>query len=971
MEEETLSPEEFIIVEGAREHNLKDVNTAIPRYALTVITGLSGSGKSSLAFNTIYAEGQRRYMETLSAYARQFVGSMERPDVDRIAGLSPVIAIEQKTTNRNPRSTVGTMTEIYDFLRLLYARAAIAYSRETGEEMVRYTDEQIVQRIIERYGGKKCILLSPLVKGRRGHYKELFEQLRKRGFLHVRVDGAIVELRPQQKVDRYKQHFIEVVIDKLSPSEGAGKRLRDSVKVAMQQGRGQLAVLSGEQDTLHYYSRSLMCPTTGLSYAEPAPHTFSFNSPQGACPHCNGLGTVAEIDIKKIIPNPALSIRKGGIALVGKERSNRLFSQLEAIARKYGFLLSDPICDIPDEALQVILYGSDELFRIASSPDSPTGYGMNFDGVISLLDTAPDDTDSPSSVRSDRFIKYTPCPRCHGTRLKEEALYFKIDGKNIADLAAMDILSLRAWFAGLDERLNRRQQAIAKELLKEIRERLAFLQEVGLGYLSLDRSTRSLSGGEGQRIRLATQIGSRLVNVLYILDEPSIGLHQRDNDKLIRSLKKLRDEQNTVIVVEHDEEMIRQADYLIDMGPLAGENGGAIMYAGPPPAQLALPADDHPRRTAIPERGMAVPAKNKETSLTLQYLRGEKQIPVPKKRRKGNRKKIVLTGASGHNLRGVTATFPLGTFICVTGMSGSGKSTLVNETLHPILCRRLYRSLQDPLPYERIEGTEYIDKVIEVDQSPIGRTPRSNPATFTGLFTDVRTLFKETPDAKIRGYQAGRFSFNVRGGRCEDCRGGGVQVIEMNFLPDVHVTCKTCNGQRYNRETLEVQYKGKNIAQVLDMNIDQASAFFDHLPSLAQKLRALQQVGLGYIKLGQPSTTLSGGESQRVKLATELAKRDTGNTFYILDEPTTGLHFEDVRILLDVLNRLVDHGNTVLVIEHNLDVIKTADYIIDIGPDGGTGGGAIVASGTPENVARCPESYTGQFLAKLLHVKDA
>ncbi|MDR2362384.1 MAG: excinuclease ABC subunit UvrA [Prevotellaceae bacterium] len=955
-----MSPEKFIIIEGAREHNLKNVNTAIPRYAFTVITGLSGSGKSSLAFNTIYAEGQRRYMETLSAYARQFVGNMERPDVDRIAGLSPVIAIEQKTTNRNPRSTVGTITEIYDFLRLLYARVAIAYSRETGEEMVRYTDEQIAQLIIERYGGKKCILLAPLVKGRRGHYKELFEQLRRHGFLHVRIDGAIVELRPQQKVDRYKQHFIEVVIDKLSPSKGDGKRLRDSIKVAMQRGKGQMAVLSGEQDALRYYSRSLMCPTTGLSYAEPAPHTFSFNSSQGACPHCNGVGTVAEIDLKKIIPNPALSIRQGGIAPVGKERSNRLFSQLEAIARKYGFLLSDPIRDIPDEALQVILYGSDELFRITSSPDSPTGYGMNFDGVISLLDTATDDTDSPSSMRADRFVKYIPCPQCHGARLKDEALYFKIDGKNIADLAAMDVLSLHAWLTGLDERLNRRQQAIAKELLKEIRERLAFLQEVGLGYLSLDRSARSLSGGESQRIRLATQIGSRLVNVLYILDEPSIGLHQRDNDKLIRALKKLRDEQNTIIVVEHDYEMIRQADYLIDMGPTAGENGGAIIYAGPPPG--TLPPDGHPCRIDIPAGG-------EETSLTLQYLRGKRQIPVPKKRRKGNGKKIVLTGASGNNLRDVTVAFPLGTFICVTGMSGSGKSTLVNETLHPILCRRLYRSQQDPLPYERIEGAEYIDKVIEVDQSPIGRTPRSNPATFTGLFTDIRTLFKETPDAKIRGYQAGRFSFNVRGGRCEDCRGGGVQIIEMNFLPDVHVTCKTCNGQRYNRETLEVRYKGKNIAQTLDMTIDQACEFFERLPSIEQKLRALQQVGLGYVKLGQSSTTLSGGESQRVKLAAELAKRDTGNTLYILDEPTTGLHFEDVRILLNVLHQLVEHGNTVLVIEHNLDVIKTADYIIDIGPDGGVGGGAIVASGTPEDVACCPESYTGQFLTKVLYLR--
>ena len=891
-------------------------------------------------------------METLSSYARQFVGNMERPEVDGITGLSPVIAIEQKTTNRNPRSTVGTITEIYDFLRLLYARAAIAYSWKTGEEMVRYTDEQILQLIIRKFRGKKCIILAPVVMGRRGHYKELFEQLRKRGFLNVRVDGVIDELRPQQKVDRYKQHFIEVVIDKLTPSAANGNRLHNSIKVAMQQGRGQLAVLDVERNTLRHYSRSLMCPSTGLSYAEPAPHTFSFNSPQGACPHCNGLGTIAEIDVHKIIPNPQLSIRKGGIVPVGKERSNRLFDQLEAIARKYHFSLSDPIADIPEEALRVILYGSDELFRMPATANSSMSYMMTFNGVISLLEAATDDPDGPAASRSDRFVKYITCPKCLGSRLKNEALYFKIGGKSIADLADMDILSLRAWMDGIDRQLNRRQQEIAKELLKEIRERLAFLQEVGLGYLSLNRSTRSLSGGESQRIRLATQIGSRLVNVLYILDEPSIGLHQRDNSKLISALKKLRDEQNTVIVVEHDEEMIRQADYLIDMGPLAGEKGGEIVYAGPPPSK------GKSRKTAAREDGEA-------TSLTLQYLRGEKQIPVPKKRRKGTGKKIVLAGASGNNLQHITVAFPLGTFICITGMSGSGKSTLVNETLHPILSQRLYRSLQDPLPYERIVGLEYVDKVIEVDQSPIGRTPRSNPATYTNLFSDIRSLFKETPDAKIRGYQSGRFSFNVKGGRCENCRGAGVQIIEMNFLPDVHVTCKTCNGQRYNRETLEVLYKGKNIAQVLDMTIDQARTFFAHVPTIAQKLDALQQVGLGYIKLGQPSTTLSGGESQRVKLATELAKHDTGNTVYILDEPTTGLHFEDVRILLDVLNRLVENGNTVLVIEHNLDVIKTADYIIDIGPEGGTAGGAIVATGTPEAIARCPKSYTGQFLANM------
>jgi excinuclease ABC subunit A len=943
-----LSPDEFIIVEGAREHNLKNVHVAIPRYAFTVITGLSGSGKSSLAFNTIYAEGQRRYMETLQSYARQFVGSMERPNVDSITGLSPVISIEQKTSGRNPRSTVGTITEIYDFLRLLYARAAIAYSWETGEEMVRYTDEQIVRLIIEKYNGEKCFVLAPLVKGRRGHYKDLFEQLRKRGFIHVRIDGKIVELYPQQKIDRYKQHFIEVVIDKLSPSESDSKRLHDSIKVAMQQGKGQLAVLDAKQNTLRYYSRSLMCPTTGLSYAEPAPHSFSFNSPQGACPHCRGLGTVPEIDLEKIIPDPSLSILRGGLTILNRTRSKRLLSQLEAIARKYHFSLSDPVRNIPEEALKVILYGSDELFRVAAPAGSQSEYLMSFDGLLGLPDTSTDDSDSPSLPRTDRFVKNIPCPKCHGARLKDEALYFKIDGKNIAELAAMDILSLNAWFAGLHRRLSRRQQTIAKDLLKEIRDRLAFMQEVGLSYLSLNRPANSLSGGESQRIRLATQIGSRLVNVLYILDEPSIGLHQRDNSRLIQALKKLRDEQNTIIVVEHDEEMIRQADYLIDMGPLAGEKGGQIIYTGLPPATSSLP---------IP-----TPAD----SITMQYLHGKKQIPVPAKRRKGNGKQIVLTGASGNNLRHVTATFPLGTFICVTGVSGSGKTTLINDTLHPVLSRQLHRSLQPPLPYERIEGLEHIDNVIEVDQSPIGRSPRSNPATYTNMASDIRSLFKDTPAAKIRGYQAGRFSFNIPGGRCEDCRGAGVQIIEMNFLPDVLVTCKTCNGQRYNRETLEVVYKGKNIAQVLDMTIDQACAFFENLPALGQKLKSLRDVGLGYIKLGQPSTTLSGGESQRVKLASELAKRDTGNTFYILDEPTTGLHFEDVRILLEVLNRLVDHGNTVLVIEHNLDVIKTADYIIDLGPEGGAGGGEIVASGAPEDIARCPKSYTGQFLAKAM-----
>ena len=938
--------EQKITIQGAREHNLKNIDVVIPRNTLTVITGLSGSGKSSLAFNTIYAEGQRRYLETLSAYARQFMGAMERPNVDYIAGLSPVIAIEQKTTNKNPRSTVGTITEIYDFLRLLFARASIAYSKNTGEEMVRYTDAQIVQLIIEQFRDKKCIILAPLIKGRKGHYKELFEQLRKRGFLTARIDGEIVEIRPQHKLDRYKTHFIEVVIDKLVPSESDEKRLRDSVQIAMQQGKGELALLDVQQNNLRHYSRLLMCPSSGISYSEPAPHSFSFNSPQGACPHCNGLGTIAEIDIKKIIPDKKKSIKKGGIEILGKQSDNNVFEKLEAIARKYEFSLSDAISDIPEEALNVILYGSDELFRVPNSQVSAAGYMVSFNGIVSMLDAAMDDSESAMAARADRFIKYVTCPICRGARLKEDALYFKIADKNIAEIAAMDIVSLCTWFADIETKLNKRQQIIAKDLLKEIRDRLAFLAEVGLGYLSLARSTRSLSGGENQRIRLATQIGSKLVNVLYILDEPSIGLHQHDNAKLIGALKKLRDEQNTVIVVEHDEEMIRQSDYLIDLGPYAGAKGGELIYAGAPPSDKKIEAE--------------------KKSLTLQYLSGRKKIEIPQTRRKGSGKILRLKGASGNNLKNVSVEFPLGTFICVTGMSGSGKSTLINETLHPILSKNLYHSFQDALPYKEIEGLNLIDKVIEVDQSPIGRTPRSNPATYTNLFTDIRKLFEDTPDAKIRGYKAGRFSFNVKGGRCEECRGAGMQTIEMNFLPDVYVTCKTCNGQRYNRETLEVKYKGKSINDVLNMTIDQACEFFAHIPSMIQKLKAMQDVGLGYIKLGQPSTTLSGGESQRVKLSAELAKRDTGNTFYILDEPTTGLHFEDVRILLDVLNRLVENGNTVLVIEHNLDVIKTADYIIDLGPDGGASGGTIVATGSPEEVAKCKKSYTGQFLAKIL-----
>ncbi|MDR3132655.1 MAG: excinuclease ABC subunit UvrA [Prevotellaceae bacterium] len=937
-----------ITVHGAREHNLKNIDVTIPRNQLTVITGLSGSGKSSLAFNTLYAEGQRRYMETLPAYARQFMGNMERPDVDHIAGLSPVIAIEQKTTNKNPRSTVGTITEIYDFLRLLYARASIAYSKNTGEEMVRYTNEQIVQLIIEQFHAKKCLLLAPLVKGRKGHYKELFEQLGKRGFLTARIDGEVTEIRPQHKLDRYKIHFIEVVIDKLIPNKKEEKRLHNSISLAMQQGNGELAILDLQSGQLRYYSRSYMCPTTGISYAEPAPHSFSFNSPQGACPHCNGLGTIAQTDKKKIIPDPSVSINKGGISILGKQRNIQLFAQLEAIARKYKFTLDTPISDIPEAAMHTILHGSDELFHVAMKRDTAADTGItwdymtNFPGVMSLLDKAADEeNDNLSATRPDRFVKYVPCPQCHGARLKEEALFFKVAGKNIAELAGMDISSLLNWFEEITPTLNSRQRSIAKDILKEISDRLTFMKEVGVGYLSLNRSTRSLSGGESQRIRLATQIGSKLVNVLYILDEPSIGLHQHDNQKLITALKKLRDEGNSVIVVEHDEEMIRQSDYLVDLGLFAGEKGGRVIYAAPPP----LRRED-----------------TQSESLTLQYLSGKRQIPVPAQRRKGSGKKITLSGATGNNLKDITVDFPLGVFICVTGMSGSGKSSLINETLHPILSKKLYRSLPDPLPYKGIKGIQDIDKVIEVDQSPIGRSPRSNPATYTNLSADIRKLFEGTPDAKIRGYKAGRFSFNVKGGRCEDCRGAGVQTIEMNFLPDVYVTCKTCNGKRYNRETLEVRYKGKNISEVLNMTIDAASDFFAHIPSMKNKLQALQQVGLGYVKLGQPSTTLSGGESQRVKLATELAKQDTGNTLYILDEPTTGLHFEDVRILLDVLNRLVDNGNTVLVIEHHLDVIKTADYIIDLGPGGGGEGGRLIAAGTPEEVAQCHESFTGQFL---------
>lgn len=936
-----LHNEGEINVLGARVHNLRNIDVTIPRNALTVITGLSGSGKSSLAFETIYAEGQRRYLETLSAYARQFMGNMERPDVDKITGLSPVIAIEQKTTNKNPRSTVGTITEVYDFMRLLFARASIAYSKNTGEQMVRYTDDQIVDLITENMEGKKAAVLAPLVKGRKGHYKELFEQLSKKGFLYARVDGNILEIKSGMKLDRYKVHHVELVVDKLVVKQDDRKRLRESVVTAMNQGKGTIMVLDYETDATRFYSRHLMCPSTGISYNEPAPHSFSFNSPQGACPHCNGLGHVVELDVDKIIPNPKLSIRKGGIEPIGAFKNALIFWQLEAIGRKYGFTLNDPIEDISEDAMNIILYGSDETFRLSETPMGTTGYVLSFDGIIAYLSKDDDDSEK-AKKKVEQFTRYTVCPQCNGTRLKEEALYFKVAEKNISELSAMDIETLLEWFLHVDPLLNSKQKAIARDILKEIRERLSFLIDVGLGYLSLSRSSGTLSGGESQRIRLATQIGSKLVNVLYILDEPSIGLHQRDNMKLITSLKQLRDSGNSVIVVEHDEDMMKEADYIVDMGPRAGVHGGDVVAAG------------------------TFETIKNANSLTGKYLRGEKKIAIPEQRRQGNGECLTIKGATGNNLKNVSVSLPLGSFICVTGVSGSGKSTLINGTLHPILSKHFYRSTKEPMPYKDLEGLKHLDKVIDVDQSPLGRTPRSNPATYTNVFGDIRKLFESTPESKIRGFKAGRFSFNVKGGRCEECKGAGVQTIEMNFLPDVYVTCKTCNGKRYNRETLEVKYKGKTISDVLNMTIDQAAVFFEHIPSIHQKIKALKDVGLGYITLGQPSTTLSGGESQRVKLATELAKRDTGNTLYILDEPTTGLHFDDVRQLLDVLQKLVDRGNTMIVIEHNLDVIKIADYLIDMGPEGGAGGGVVVATGTPEVVAKNKKSYTGQFLKAYL-----
>ncbi len=937
------SETELINVYGARVHNLKNIDVTIPRDSLTVITGLSGSGKSSLAFDTIFAEGQRRYIETFSAYARGFLGKLERPDVDKITGLSPVISIEQKTTNKNPRSTVGTTTEVYDFLRLLYARAGEAYSYLTGEKMVKYTDEQILELILEKYIGKKIYILSPVVRNRKGHYKELFEQIRKKGYLNVRVDGEIREIIPGMKVDRYKNHNIEILIDKLVVSNKFADKLKASVRTAMKQGEGLIMLQDVEADEVRHYSRSLMCPSTGLSYSEPAPHNFSFNSPQGACPRCKGIGTVDQVDIEKIIPNPELSIAAGGIAPLGKEKSNMLFWQITAICEKYGVSLKTPIKDIPEEAIDEILYGTNERLKIKNDSLGNSNYMVSYEGVTKYIEMQQDDDASATAQKwAGQYISTSVCPECNGQRLNKEALHFKINEKNIAELADMDIQTLFDWFSVSETEVTEKQRLIATEIKKEILSRLQFLLDVGLGYLSLSRASASLSGGESQRIRLATQIGSQLVNVLYILDEPSIGLHQRDNHRLIESLKKLRDTGNSVVVVEHDKDMMLASDYIVDMGPFAGRKGGEVVFAGVPAEMLT------------------------KNTLTSNYLNGKLEIAIPKKRRKGNGKQLIIEGASGNNLKDVTLTLPLGTFTCITGVSGSGKSTLINETLQPLLSQKFYRSLKDPLPYKSVTGVDYIDKVVSVDQSPIGRTPRSNPATYTGVFSDIRNLFAGMPEAKIRGYKPGRFSFNVKGGRCEKCKGNGYNTIEMNFLPDVMVPCETCHGKRYNRETLEVRFKGKSIADVLDMTINVAVDFFENVPSILHKIKVLQEVGLGYIKLGQSSTTLSGGESQRVKLSTELARTDTGNTMYLLDEPTTGLHFEDIRVLLTVLNKLVEKGNTVIVIDHNLDIIKCADHIIDLGPEGGERGGYILATGTPEEIIKYKESHTALYLEEEL-----
>lgn len=938
--------QEFIEVLGARVHNLKNIDVIIPREKLVVITGLSGSGKSSLAFDTIYAEGQRRYIETFSAYARQFLGGLERPDVDKIDGLSPVIAIEQKTTSKSPRSTVGTITEIYDFLRLLYARAADAYSYNTGEKMVSYSDEQIKELIKTDFADKRINILAPVIRARKGHYGELFQQIAKQGFLRVRVNGDIKEITPGMKLDRYKTHDIEIVIDRMvvTSSEDNDKRLSESINTAMNQGENVLMVLDQDSNEIRFFSRNLMCPTTGISYQNPEPNLFSFNSPKGACATCTGLGTINEINLGKIIPNPKLSIKQGGFAPLGEYKSTWIFKQLETIGQKFDFKLTDPISKISPEAMEIILNGGKEKFAVESKTLGITKeYKIEFEGISNFIKNQFDEAGTASIKRwAKEFMDEVTCPVCHGSRLKQESLYFKIQDKNIADLSAMDISDLTDWFANLIPHLSEKQKLIAVEVIKEIKDRLDFLMNVGLDYLSLNRSSKSLSGGEAQRIRLATQIGSQLVGVLYILDEPSIGLHQRDNDKLINSLEQLRDIGNSVIVVEHDKDMIERADYVIDIGPHAGKFGGEIISAGTPEEML------------------------KSDTITAQYLNGKRKIEIPENRRKGNGNKLKLTGATGNNLKNVSISLPLGQLICITGVSGSGKSTLINETLYPILNAHYFNGVKKPKPYKKIEGLEFIDKVIDIDQSPIGRTPRSNPATYTEVFTEIRNLFTMTSESMIRGYKAGRFSFNVKGGRCETCEGSGVRTIEMNFLPDVYVECETCQGKRFNRETLEIRYKGKSISDVLNMTVDEAVVFFELIPKIYRKVKTIQDVGLGYITLGQQSTTLSGGEAQRIKLAGELSKKDTGNTFYILDEPTTGLHFEDIRVLMDVINKLVDKGNTIVIIEHNMDVIKLADYIIDIGYEGGKGGGEVVAKGTPEEVAKNKKSYTAQFLKKEL-----
>ena len=935
------SDKELINVYGARVHNLKNIDVEIPRNTLTVVTGLSGSGKSSLAFDTLFAEGQRRYIETFSAYARGFLGKMERPDVDKITGLSPVISIEQKTTNKNPRSTVGTTTEIYDFLRLLFARAGDAYSYETGEKMVKYTQEQILELILTKYIGKKIYLLAPVVRNRKGHYQELFEQIRKKGYLNVRVDGEIREILPGLRVDRYKNHSIEVLVDKLAVSNKFADKLKKSLQVAMKLGNGLILIQDMDTDEVRHYSKMLMCPTSGLSYSEPAPHNFSFNSPQGACTKCNGLGTVDQIDVDKVFPDPKLSISAGGIAPLGKEKSNLLFWQITAICEKHGVTLKTPIKDIPEDAINEILHGTTERLKIKNHSLGNSNYLVAFEGVLKYIDMQQDDEASSAAQKwAAQFITKMTCPECNGQRLNKEALHFKVKDQNIADLTKMDIVKLYDWMQTLSEDVTGKQLLIIEEIKKEILTRLSFLLDVGLGYLSLSRASASLSGGESQRIRLATQIGSQLVNVLYILDEPSIGLHQRDNDRLINSLKKLRDTGNSIIVVEHDKDMMLASDYIVDLGPFAGRKGGEVVFEGTPQEMLT------------------------KNTLTSNYLNGSLEITIPEKRRKGSGEFLELKGATGNNLKNVSAKFPLGTFVCVTGVSGSGKSTLLNGTLQPILSQHFYKSNKEPLPYKSIKGMDKIDKVISVDQSPIGRTPRSNPATYTGVFTEIRNLFAGMPEAKIRGYKPGRFSFNVKGGRCETCGGNGHKTIEMNFLPDVMVPCETCAGKRYNRETLEVRFKGKSISDVLDMTINAAVDFFENVPSILIKIKMLQEVGLGYIRLGQSSTTLSGGESQRIKLASELAKRDTGQTLYVLDEPTTGLHFEDIRVLLKVINKIVDRGNTVIIIEHNIDIIKCADYIIDLGPEGGEAGGKVLTKGTPEEVIKNSNGDTAKYLKR-------